>query len=672
MSRIARLLIANRGEIVPRVARTARARGTQTVAITSLSDEGASFAHACDQIYSIGGLTPAESYLDSAKILAAARATGADAVHPGYGFLSENADFADAVVAAGLTWIGPPASAIRAMGDKARARVRAVAAGLPVTPGYDGDAQDLETFNREAEKIGYPVMVKASAGGGGRGMRLVHAASDLDAALASAASEAGKAFGDPRLLLEKAIQSPRHVEVQLFGDSFGDAVHLFERDCSVQRRHQKVIEEAPSPAVDETLRAEMGDAAVRMARDIGYVGAGTVEFLLDEGGRFYFMEMNTRLQVEHPVTELITGLDLVEWQLRVAEGEPLPLRQDQIELKGWAIEARLCAEDPAADYVPRVGKVVAWQPAAAARTDHAIAPGLEVTPFFDSMLAKIIVAAPTRVEACDALARAADDTLLLGVTSNRNLLGRIARDELFRDGTRVSTAFLAERFGYSNDRLVVADDDVWAIAGWLATSASPERWSVTNGWRDWSSSQFRSTPWKLRLVEGNGGVEKLGAARCFPGGAVVQIGDFAIGVTGDIAPQGEAFVAGVGEERYEVIHAWREHELWFRVRPLSGAVGETREFCFASLLVQAPDLGGAGGGDLNVASPMNGMVVAVHCQVGNLVMSGQPLVVVEAMKMEHSLASRHDGRVIAIHVAKGDQVPPRRVLVEIEAVEDGE
>jgi len=373
-----RLLIANRGEIAVRIARTARRMGIATIGVCSDADLGSPHVAACDEHVPIGGTLPAESYLVIDKILAAARASGAQAIHPGYGFLSENASFAAKVVDAGFVFVGPPADAIEAMGDKARARIRMAAAGIPVVPGYDGEEQDPERLIAEANRIGFPVMVKASAGGGGRGMRRVERAEDLPAALASAASEATKAFGDGRLILERAVIEPRHVEIQVFADALGHAIHLGERDCSVQRRHQKIVEEAPSPAVDPVLRERMGAAATAVAREIGYVGAGTVEFLLDRAGHFYFMEMNTRLQVEHPVTECVTGLDLVEWQLRVARGEALPLRQDEVRLQGHAIEVRLCAESPADDFLPGGGTIVDWSVPTGVRCDHALRAGAGV------------------------------------------------------------------------------------------------------------------------------------------------------------------------------------------------------------------------------------------------------------------------------------------------------
>jgi len=418
------LLIANRGEIALRILRTARRMGLRTIAVYSDADRDAPHVRAADEAVRIGGPAPRDSYLDIGAILRA----GGEAVHPGYGFLSENADFAEAVLKAGRTWVGPPPAAIRAMGDKANAKAIAARAGVPVLPTYDKDPA-------------FPVMIKALAGGGGRGMRLVRSKAELAAALKSARSEAGHAFGDERVLLEKALLRPRHVEIQVFADGRGNCVHLGERDCSVQRRHQKLIEETPSPAVDAKLRAQMGKAAIAAAKAVGYVGAGTVEFLLEEG-RFWFMEMNTRLQVEHPVTERVTGLDLVEWQLRVAAGEPLPARQQDIGFSGHAIEARLCAEDPARDLLPQAGTLTQWQPSSRVRVDHALAPGIQITPFYDSLVAKLIAHAPTRDEARAQLAAALEETVATGVPTNKDFLAAVLRDRRFANG-EATTDFLS-------------------------------------------------------------------------------------------------------------------------------------------------------------------------------------------------------------------------------------
>ena len=417
------LLVANRGEIALRVMRTARRMGLRTIAVYSDADRDAPHVRFADTAFHIGGSAPKDSYLNIQAVL---RVEG-EAVHPGYGFLSENADFADAVLKAGRVWIGPPPAAIRAMGNKANAKAIAAKAGVPVLPTYDGDPE-------------YPVMIKALAGGGGRGMRLVHAKADLAAALKSAQSEAEHAFGDGRVLLEKALLRPRHVEVQVFADGHGNCIHLGERDCSVQRRHQKLIEESPSPAVDARLRAAMGEAAVAAAKAVAYVGAGTVEFLLEDG-RFWFMEMNTRLQVEHPVTELVTGYDLVEWQLRVAAGDPLPAKQDEVRFTGHAIEARLCAEDPARDFLPQAGTLAKWEPSPSVRVDHALASGIDIPPYYDSMIAKLIAHAPTRDGARAQLAAALEETVADGLPTNKDYLAAVLRDQRFADG-EATTEFL--------------------------------------------------------------------------------------------------------------------------------------------------------------------------------------------------------------------------------------
>jgi len=453
------VLIANRGEIAVRIARTARRLGVESIAIASDADRHAPHTRAADRVVAIGGERAVDSYLRIDRIVEAALASGAVAVHPGYGFLSENAAFAEAVLAAGLAWIGPPPAAMRAMADKSAARRRMAAVGVPVLPGYDGESQDSELLQREAARVGFPVMVKAAAGGGGRGMRLVHEAGELAGALSAAAAEAGAAFGDDRLLLERAVIGARHVEIQVFADAHGRTIHLGERDCSVQRRHQKIVEEAPSPAVAPPLRRRMGEAAVAVAKAVGYVGAGTVEFLLDPDGAFWFIEMNTRLQVEHAVTEALLGVDLVEWQLRIAVGEALPLDQDvalaRYEAGGHAIEARLCAEDPGDGYLPQSGRIVRWSAPPVVRTDHALAAGCDVSPFYDSMLGKLIAHAPTRAEAVAQLAAALDRTVCLGVTTNRAFLAAVLRHPRFAAG-EATTAFLGENFPDDASRRTIA------------------------------------------------------------------------------------------------------------------------------------------------------------------------------------------------------------------------
>ena len=454
------LLVANRGEIALRVMRTAKRMGLRTIAVYSDADRDAPHVRAADSAVHIGGSPPKESYLNIEAIL---RAEG-DAVHPGYGFLSENAGFSEQVQKSGRVWIGPPPSAIRSMGDKANAKAIAAKAGVPILPTYDKSPQ-------------FPLMIKALAGGGGRGMRLVRSKDELATALKSAQSEAEHSFGDPRVLLEKALLAPRHVEVQIFADSHGNCIHLGERDCSVQRRHQKLVEESPSTAVDARLRAAMGEAAIKAARAVGYVGAGTVEFLL-EGGKFWFMEMNTRLQVEHPVTEAITGLDLVEWQLRVAAGEPLPAKQEDIRFSGHSIEVRLCAEDPERNFLPQAGKLALWRPSAAVRVDHALESGMAISPFYDSMIAKLIVHAPTRDEARANLAAALDETLALGICTNKAFLAAVLRNGDFGAG-KATTGFL------SNFRFESAKPDLAKAASLLAADYGE--------WTGWSNNPFHQS-----------------------------------------------------------------------------------------------------------------------------------------------------------------------------------
>jgi len=660
-----RLLIANRGEIAVRIARSARRMGIATIAVCSDADRGAPHVAACDEQVPIGGLRPGDSYLVIDKILGAARASGAQAVHPGYGFLSENPDFASAVEAAGLIFVGPPAAAIAAMGDKARARQRMAAAGIPVVRGYDGDAQDEATLLAEAARVGFPIMVKAAAGGGGRGMRRVGRAEDLPAALHSAASEAAKAFGDGRLILERAVVEPRHVEMQVLADAHGHVLHLGERDCSVQRRHQKIVEEAPSPAVDPLLRERMGRAATAVAREIGYVGAGTVEFLLDPAGHFYFMEMNTRLQVEHPVTELVTGLDLVELQLRVARGEALKIAQDEVRIDGHAIEVRLCAEEPADEFLPRSGPVLDWRPESLARCDHALATGLSVSPHYDSMLAKLIAHGATRAEALDRLALALDRTILLGLPSNRAFLARLLRHPAFIDGASVSTAFIEDHFPSGVDRSDPPDAATGWLAAWLSVAAAAEGAGFAGtGWHAWSSGRPLPAPWRLRwrapqALAGRGDGERAGHARIGPDEATLECDGASATVRGRPVPpcsDGEAEVDGAPlAYRY----VWDGPTLWLHTRN-----GDFSFDCLrrsprrsaADLAAQADE----------VRAAINGRVLEVSVSSGDSVSAGQRLCTLEAMKMEHELRAPRAGRLQSVEVNAGQQVAPGQVLMRYE------
>jgi geranyl-CoA carboxylase alpha subunit len=617
------LLIANRGEIVVRVAATARRLGLRTVAIASDADRDAPHTRACELCVPIGGERPADSYLRIDAVLDAARRCGAQAVHPGYGFLSENAAFADAVIAAGLVWVGPSPVAMRAMGDKAAARCRMAAAGVPVLPGYDDEAQDAATLQQAAQRVGLPLMIKAAAGGGGRGMRRVDRAEDFAAALQAAQSEAMAAFGDGRVLLERAVIAPRHVEVQVFADAHGHLVHLGERDCSVQRRHQKLLEEAPSPAVTPALRRRLGEAAVRVARDIGYLGAGTVEFLLEGEGddaRFWFMEMNTRLQVEHPVTEALTGTDLVEWQLRVARGEPLPVA-DQTELLrryesgGHAIEARLCAEDPADDHLPGAGTVQRWRAPEGVRCDHAMASGWQVSPFYDSMLAKLIAHKPTREPALDRLACALDATVCLGLPTNRRFLARVLRSEPFRHGP-VTTAFLQQH------PLPPEARPAWLQALASATITQLPRAPLPALWTAWRVPGASAAVANLRW-------ERDDRVAAILDGRPVQ-----------------AWVVRDGMQ-------W-----WFQSEGIELAMEDRR--------LQPSRTRDDRRGGREVIAPMHGRVVQLLVEPGQAVQAGALVAVIEAMKMEHRLTAPATGAVRAVHVRTGEQVAARRVLVELE------
>jgi len=644
------LLIANRGEISLRIQRTARRMGLRTIAVYSDADREARHAREAHVAARIGGALPKESYLNIPAIIAAARRTGADAVHPGYGFLAENAAFAEAVLAAKLVWVGPPPAAIRAMGDKSQAKRLARAAGVPVLPGYDEADQSDNAIATAAVRTGFPLMIKAAAGGGGRGMRLVRALEEFPAALDQARSEALHAFGDGKVLLEGALLAARHVEVQVFADTHGACIHLGERDCSVQRRHQKLIEESPSPAVDAALRNRMGTAAVAAARAAGYTGAGTVEFLLGDENQFWFMEMNTRLQVEHAVTEAVTGIDLVEWQLRVAAGEPLPLRQDEIRHSGHAIEARLCAEDPAREFLPQSGSFALWVEAEGVRTDHALETGAEVSPYYDSMVAKLVAHAATRDAAREQLATALDATVALGLTTNKPLLAAVLRDEVFgRRGP--TTEFLTRRF--ARFRPVGADREDFAIAAILLAD-NAARHARHGEWSSWSNNPARAQ--RLKLDCGGIAMElgiEMGPYRC-----VVHAEGEAIRLRIVTANGKSARIELRGEVEETVAYCALGDRIHLARNGKSLALEN---------ILHAPAARSAGGaGDGRVIAPMNGRVAAVHVKPGDPVAAGDPLVVLEAMKMEHALVARAAGKVKAVHVEAGAQVAPGRLLVELD------
>jgi 3-methylcrotonyl-CoA carboxylase alpha subunit len=617
---IASLLIANRGEIACRIIRTARAMGIRTVAVYSDADAKALHVRSADEAVHIGASPARESYLVGEKIIAAAISTGAEAIHPGYGFLSENAAFAQAVIDAGLIWVGPAPASITAMGLKDAAKTLMAAAGVPVTPGYMGADQSPDLLAREAEKTGYPVLIKAVAGGGGKGMRKVEAAADFADALASCQREATASFGNAHVLIEKYIQRPRHIEVQVFGDTHGNIVHLFERDCSLQRRHQKVIEEAPAPGMDEATREQLCAAAVKAARAVDYVGAGTIEFIADasEGlraDRIWFMEMNTRLQVEHPVTEEITGVDLVEWQLRVASGEALPKRQDELSINGWAMEARLYAEDPAKGFLPSIGMLEHLVLTDALRVDTGVEQGGAVSPFYDPMIAKLIAHAPTRREVIDRLESGIDDSEVWPVKTNAGFLSTLVQHPDFVIGD-VDTGLIAR----DGDALVhppEADDEELAeVAANLAASPGAGPWSAALGLR------LNALPYAAaRLRDDQGAVYEV---------VLAEVNDAE--PSHDVLTFSGGFARRYKLDRYE---------------------GE----------------GHHGAHDGDILSPMPGRIIAVEVTQGQSVSKGQKLLTLEAMKMEHSLTAPFDGVVAELNAVAGAQVQVEALLVRVEAVE---
>ena len=627
MPAFTKILIANRGEIACRIQRTAQALGYRTVAVYSDADTDALHVQMADEAVHIGPAPVQQSYLNTEAILAAAQLTGADAIHPGYGFLSENPDFARACQQATLTFIGPSAEAIELMGSKRLSKLAMLDAGVPCIAGYQGSAQDDATLQREAERIGFPLMIKASAGGGGRGMRLVHQREQLLEQLRTARSEAMNAFGSDELILEQALIDPRHVEVQLFGDSHGNLIYLGERDCSIQRRHQKVIEEAPCPVMTPDLRQAMGEAALKAGRAVNYVGAGTVEFLLDRNGQFYFLEMNTRLQVEHPVTEMITGLDLVDWQLQIAAGQPLPLTQSQVTLTGHAMEVRLYAEDPAQGFLPQTGDVLRWEPAPGVRIDHGLLEGQTVSPFYDPMLGKIIAHGASREEARRKLLRAVEDSVLLGVATNQRLLIDLLKHPDFINGD-FSTGLIAEHFSVIPQQTATAEQLKLAAALFYQHSANQHTQTLAR-WRNTAS-----VPVTYRL-EANGQLHS------------VSVDDLQLTTDGRHA---SLVINGV---RRRIAYHLDGNRLW-----LPGLTVTDRTQQVASR--QADASSGT------VQAPMDGAIVDIRVCVGETVSKGQLLLVLEAMKMEHPLKAGIDGTVKEMRVMTGDQVRNRQVLLEIE------
>jgi geranyl-CoA carboxylase alpha subunit len=646
-----KILIANRGEIALRIMRTARRLGYGVVAVYSDADRDALHVREADQAVRIGEALPAQSYLRIDAIIAAAKASGAGAVHPGYGFLAENEDFAQACRDAGLVFIGPSPEAIRAMGNKAGAKDIMQKAGVPCVPGYQGADQSDAAMLAEAKKIGFPVMIKAVAGGGGRGMRLVADAAAFPDALRSARSEAQGAFGDPTVILERAIVDPRHIEIQVFGDRYGNAVHLGERDCSVQRRHQKLIEEAPSPKVTRKLRARMGDVAVAAVKQLRYEGAGTLEFLLDPSGEFYFMEMNTRLQVEHPVTEAITGLDLVELQLRVASGEPLGLVQEDIKFSGHAIEVRLCSEDTDHDFMPQSGTMALWQMPDGVRVEHALQSGSEIPPFYDSMIAKIISYGADRNEARGRLICALEQTAAFGVATNQGFLISCLRHPGFANG-EATTSFI----GKHRDELLAPranDKAETALAALLLYVTNPHAPPWRNG-----RSLAATFPLTLRIDLGHG-AQEVDIVRGRDGGYVAVVDSSELRF--EIDELGSDTIRFRSDGMMETARFLRDGDrLYVLHRGVTIAVRD--------LTLAAPVSAAAAGGDGKVRAAMNGRVVALLVKPGEQVAAGQPVMTLEAMKMEHVHTAGVAGTVSSIDVAEGEQVTTGRIVVEIAAV----
>jgi len=645
-----KILIANRGEIALRIMRTARRLGYGVVAVYSDADRDALHVREADQALRIGEALPAQSYLNIGAIIAAATTSGADAVHPGYGFLAENADFASACRNAGLVFIGPSPDAIKAMGNKAGAKAIMQAAGVPCVPGYQGADQGDAAMLAEAGKIGFPVMIKAVAGGGGRGMRLVADAATFPDALRSARSEAQSAFGDAGVILERAITDPRHIEIQVFGDRFGNAIHLGERDCSVQRRHQKLIEEAPSPAVSPELRARMGAIAVNAIKSIGYEGAGTLEFLLDPGGNFYFMEMNTRLQVEHPVTEAITGLDLVELQLRVAGGEPLGLKQDEITFSGHAIEVRLCSEDAAHDFMPQSGRMARWQMPEGIRVEHALQSGSEIPPFYDSMIAKLISHGATRDEARLRLIHGLEQTVAFGVTTNQAFLAGCLAHPAFAAG-EATTAFIASH----RDDLLAPRKDAGAeaaLAALLLYLSDPHA-------PPWQSGRSLAATFPLPVrIELDDGIHDLEIVRDRDGGYVAS--------SDGSEHRFEVDDPGCDTMRFRS-NGLAESARFFRDGDRLHILHRGITLSVRDLTLAAPAATAATGSDGKVRAAMNGRVVAVLVRPGERVAAGQPVMTLEAMKMEHVHSAPVAGVISAIDVVEGEQVTTGKIVVEIEA-----
>ena len=670
MSSIRKILIANRGEIAVRVMQTARRLGISTVAVYSDADVEAPHVALADEAILIGPGPVGESYLVIDNILDAARQTNADAIHPGYGFLSENADFADAVQKAGLIFIGPDAEAISLMGNKAAAKRRMIEAGVPCVPGYEDADQSDERLIQAAKEIKFPIMVKAAAGGGGRGMRLVQDMDEFKSALVTARSEAANAFGSDELILEKAIIYPRHVEIQVFADRYGHVVHLGERDCSVQRRHQKVIEESPCPVMTPELRADMGAAAVEAARNINYVGAGTVEFLLDQSGAYYFLEMNTRLQVEHPVTEMVTGLDLVELQIKVAQGDTLDLQQEDVSLDGHAIEVRLYAEDPNNDFMPATGKIAAWRPAVMenVRFDDGVAEGQNISPFYDPMVAKVIAYGDDRETARKRLVEALRQTALLGPATNRDFLVTCLEKETFIKG-EATTAFIGEIFGETGYTAEPLSSEMVALQGVLhfihdREQALSRAISVPDALKNFSTSGSLQTPYSLLIGDE---VFDLTVSSAKVGSyhvdiAVEEGADKVLIETHDVEQVSPdvSISFNVNNQIIKSLAVIDSNVLYHALQSADTAIFLSS---INQLVVTDDGADGSAGG--LVSAPLHGRVIDVFVKVGDKVAEGQKLAIVEAMKMQHEIFSEVKGNVVDVRIVSDQQVSVNDLMIEI-------
>ncbi|WP_119388170.1 acetyl/propionyl/methylcrotonyl-CoA carboxylase subunit alpha [Taklimakanibacter lacteus] len=654
------VLIANRGEIACRVIRTAKRMGLRTIAVYSDADAQALHVAQADEAVRIGGPLARDSYLKADAIIEAAKKTGAGAIHPGYGFLSENAAFAQACAEAKIVFVGPPPSAIRAMGGKSEAKALMAKANVPLVPGYHGEDQDPKVLEKAADKIGYPVLIKASAGGGGKGMKVAASKAEFRDQLASAQREAKSSFGDDRVLIEKYLERPRHVEIQVFADSHGNCVYLFERDCSIQRRHQKVIEEAPAPGMTAALRKRMGEAAVTAAKSIGYVGAGTVEFLLDEDGSFYFMEMNTRLQVEHPVTELITGLDLVEWQLRVASDEKLPLAQDQLVLNGHAFEVRLYAEDPDRDFLPQTGRIAHLRFPAEnghVRIDTGITEGKEISTYYDPMIAKLIVWDRDRMSALAQLRRTLGETEIGGLITNTAFLARLAGNKAFAKGD-VDTGFIGRHEKELLPSVPAASEDVLLLAatGLLLSERQVslgDPWSSSDGWRHYGGAHDH-----LSLIDVSGGqtAHKL-VFDYAKDGFVFHLKRAAPIVRASLSVDGR-LIADISGRRMAAGFARTGDDIALFLDGISYRLKRAG--------IAFEDESGEAAA-LKVTAPMPGRIIAVHVAAGKMVEKGAPLIVLEAMKMEHTLKAGHAGKIEHVGCKSGDQIREGQELLRFAA-----